>query len=94
MSKHHLSDSPSGLFTAFYMETAENVTLYARTARMWKFVLDDEAGLPQLKEITEAFPDATHADQLWLIDTLMSVETWLEVCPHDLRRYGEVGVSY
>ena len=94
MSKHHLTDSPSGLFKALYMEEAENVTLYATTARMWQFVLDDEAGLPQLREIVEAFPDATHADQLWLIDTLLSVETWLETCPHDLRRFGEVGVSF
>jgi len=94
MSKHHLTDSPSGLFTAFYMSEAENVTMYARTARMWKFVLDDEAGLPQLREILDAFPDASHADAIWLIDTLQSVETWLDTCPHDLRRYGEVGVSY
>jgi len=93
-TKHLLTESPSGLFTAYYMSTAENVTMYARTAKMWKFVLDDEAGLPQLKEIAEAFPDATHADFIWLIDTLESVETWLEVCPHDLRRYGETGVSY
>ena len=92
--KHHLTDSPSGAFTAFFMSEAENVTLFSSAARMWKFVLDDEAGLPQLREILEAFPDATHADMLWLIDTLQSVETWLEVCPHDLRRFGEVGVSY
>lgn len=92
--KHFLSDSPSGTFTAFYMSEAENVTLYARTARSWKFVLDDEVGLLQLREIVEAFPDATNADILWLIDTLESVETWLEVCPHDLRKFGEVGVSY
>jgi len=92
--KHHLTESPSGILSASYLSDAENVTLYSPTARMWKFVLDDEAGLPQLREIVDAFPDATHADILWLIDTLQSVETWLEVCPHDLRRYGEIGVSY
>ena len=94
MSKHHLGDSPSGLWTAFYMSDAENVTLYARGARMWKFVLDADASLGDFKEIAAPFADATRDDLLWLADTLQSVETWLETCPHDLARFGEVGVSY
>jgi len=50
-NKHHLSDSPTGRFTAFYYSDAENVTIYDATARLWKFVCDDAGTLDQLAEI-------------------------------------------
>mgnify|MGYP000092827537 CR=1 FL=1 len=91
-NKHHLGDSPTGRYTAFYYSDAENVTLYDATARMWKYMLDDTGTLDQLHEIVAGQqPDS--ADMMWLIETLMSVETWLEHAPHDLATYGEIGVT-
>ena len=95
MAKHHLGDSPTGLFTAFYMDEAENVTFFARPAKGWKFVADEDGTLNQFREIADLFTEeATAADLRWLADTLASVETWLDTCPHDLARYGEIGVSF
>jgi len=95
MTKHHLTDSPSGRFTAFYMAGAENVTIYDRTAKMWQFVLDETGTLDQLDEIVNAGgARVIQADIVWLISTLQAVDDWLETCPHDLRKFGEVGVSY
>jgi len=94
MSKHLLSTSPNGRFTAFYMSEAENVTIYDATAKMWKYVLDETGTLDQLQEIVEG-PTTPNVDEfLWLITTLQSVDDWIETCPHDLHRFGEVGVSY
>ena len=75
------------------MAEAENVTLYAKGAKMWKFVIDGEGTLDHFDEISAPFGEATIADYKWLIETLQSVETWLEHCPHDLARYGAVNVT-
>ena len=93
-NKHHLSDSPSGRFTAFYYSDAENVTIYDATARLWKFVCDEAGTLDQLAEIAvDAQTPLKSDDLIWLIETLQSIETWLEHCPHDLATYGEVAVT-
>jgi len=96
-NKHHLSDSPTGRFTAFYMgdDNDGNVTIYDATARMWKFVCDDAGTLDQLAEIAVNCPTPIDSgDLIWLIETLQSIETWLETCPYDLAKYGEVGISF
>ena len=95
MSKHSLGDSPSGLWRVVYNADAENVTLYAERAKGWKYLLDGEGTLAHFREVAEAFTsEATAEDLRWLADTIASVETWLETCPHDLARFGQVGVSY
>jgi len=93
--RHRLHGSPSGRFSAYYMSEAENVTIFDSEAKMWKFVLEEDATVEQLSELVGTNPDTIScADVLWMIDTVMSIDTWLEVCPHDLERYGQTGVSY
>ena len=94
-NKHHLSDSPTGRFSAFFMGEDGNVTILDNTARSWSFVLDENGTIDQLAEITDR-PDRSDIDAddiRWLIHIFQSVETWLDHAPHDIARYGGVGVT-
>lgn len=90
---HLLGTSEGGRLSAFYSEGG-SVILRDRAHKMWKFVLDEPATLGNLREVIGEDANYTPQEVLWLIDTLMCVETWLETCLHDLHRYGEVGVSF
>lgn len=92
-TKHHLSDSPTGRFTAFYMAEAENITVYAPEARLWKYVMREDGGLAELREIIEAFRPIEVADIEWWMDRLETVEQSLDLCAYDIQKFGEVGVS-
>ena len=91
-SKHLIGHSPSKRYSAYFMADAENVTIYDDNARLWKYVLDEAGTLEQLHEIVDGQQPAS-ADMMWLIEMLMSIDTWLEHAPHDLARHGEIGVT-
>lgn len=92
---HRITTSPSGLWALDYADPEGVLIFSAPTARLWRFKTDEEGTLAQFLEIAEAFEGtATAADLHWLANSLASAETWLETIPHDLARYGEIGVSY
>lgn len=86
-----LTRSPTGLFSAFWMTEADNVTIRAPRAPMWKFILDpaEDPGLDAWREIVQAFPDAGGQDLRWLAETIASVEHWSETMPYELAQEPE-----
>lgn len=93
-NKHHLTNSPNETLTAFYLSDAQHVVIYAHSAPMWRFVLESNGGIPELREVLESHPNLTVSDVLWLMDTMNNIDTWVEICPQDLSRYGQVGISF
>jgi len=90
MSKHHWSDC--GRFTAHFHDD-KDVIVVTSSARMWRFVLDAETGVAELAELVDTFDDMTAEELRWMVNLVASVETIIEHAPHDLQRYGEIGVT-
>lgn len=90
-----IGSSPSGLLTIWYNTDTETLVFTMRGARMWRFLVDSEGTLDQFAELAEAaMPQASAADLMWICDCLRAAEIWLETCPYDLARFGEIGVSF
>ena len=82
-----------GRYAAFWHEDTETITIFCADHKLWKFVLDCDAGLSDLDELTN-HPGMTVDEIRWCIHIAASVETILEHAPHDLHRYGAVGVTF
>jgi hypothetical protein len=89
---YRLTESPSGFLSASWDDDADAIMIRDTRAAMWRYIIDEAPTLDTLDEILAGRTE-TGADMRWLIDTLRSVETWLDTCAHDLARFGEVGVS-
>lgn len=93
---HHLGDE--GRLWCWFdsRNNGDAVFLTSPSHRLWRFHLSDRDGteLETVRELVETFDYALTPDELrFLLDCVGSVETWQDHCPHDLARYGTVGVT-
>jgi len=84
-----------GRFVFAWKEDGSSVKLFSKKNRMWQYVLDENMTLEQLDEILEAFDyDLEKEEVQLLVQCGLSIENWMEWAPSDLKRYGEIGVSF
>ena len=84
-----------GRFGFWWHEEGNSVKLFATSAKNWQYVFDEEGTTDQLSEILEAFDWSVDPEELQLlVQCMRSIDSWLEWCPSDLHRYGEVGVTF
>lgn len=83
----------AGRFVCRWHQASEVIELRSEVNRLWKYQLEDDAGIAELDELLMTFNDLTTDEMRFLVGCIRSVETWLEHCPHDLAEFGQVGVS-
>lgn len=91
----HALGSAGRFHVWFDNRSAGHVFLTSPSHRHWRFHIEPDAVISSLDELLAQFDYQLSADELRLVvSAFQSCEDWLETCPYDLAKFGEVGVSY